>query len=161
MCYRIYFAPVKPEGQAHGVLSGVSWCIVSFADDWQCGRNTVIAHEVTGLQCRWRRRMRCPCVLFVPGREGISFNPCTGASNDYSQSTKCLNPHFKSNFNGGTRSPKKQYSFYRISWVNPESERNNHRECQQQQVDATQLYTSIARYDTSKLLDFQQCFLSV
>ena len=50
-------------------------------------------------------------VLFVHGIEGMLFNQCTGASNDYSQSAKDADPYFKSHFHKRTRSPKASNRF--------------------------------------------------
>ena len=56
-----------------------------------------IAHVVTGVWCVevdiCDARV---CLLFVPSRSGIVFNPSAGAITDHSQSAKDIDPYFKS-----------------------------------------------------------------
>ena len=47
------------------------------------------------------------CVLFVSSRSGIVFNPSAGAINDYRQSAKDIDPHFKSQLNVDDPGPQK------------------------------------------------------
>ena len=58
-----------------------------------------IAHVVTGVWCGEVGICDAPvcvCVLFVSSRSGIIFNPSAGAITDHSQSTKDIDPYFKS-----------------------------------------------------------------
>ena len=63
------------------------------------------------------------CVLFVSSRPDIIFNLSAGAITDRSQSAKDIDPYFKSQLYVEDSATEGQYSFYRMGWVNSESQR--------------------------------------
>ena len=85
-----------------------------------------IAHVITGVW--WSEVGICDarvCVLFVSSRSGIVFNPSASAITIHSQSAKDIDPYFKSQLCGGPMATESRHSFYRMGWVNPESESRN------------------------------------
>ena len=62
-------------------------------------------------------------VLFVSSTFGIVFNPSADAVTDDSQSAKYIDPYFKFQLYVEDPATESRYSFYRMSWLKPESER--------------------------------------
>ena len=70
-------------------------------------------------EVRWAYAMPV-CVLFVPSRLGIVFNPGAGAITDDSQSAKEIDPYFRSKRCDGPCYCKPDFILWN-GWVKPES----------------------------------------
>ena len=62
-------------------------------------------------------------VLFMSSTLGIVFNPSAGVITDHSQLANDIYPYLKSQLYFEALDTERQYSFYRMAWMNPESER--------------------------------------
>ena len=72
---------------------------------------------------RWGGHMRGSYVCCVSSRSGIVYNPSAGVITDHSQTAKDIDSYFKFSSMWRTQATESRYSFYRMGWVNPESER--------------------------------------
>ena len=63
------------------------------------------------------------CILFAFSRSGIDFNSKQSAVTDHSQSTKDIDPYFKSQLYDEDPGHRKPYLFYRMDRINSESMR--------------------------------------